>query len=220
MPGSRSPGFSPPRWPRLGRRPNAARAVGGLAPTVVEIPFSWILSPLTRKPTTAITRAQITQRGGAAASSSAGDAKSRQFGVNTATVDLDTGVDVDALNLATFLTTWQSTPRPRQPSLTFNLLARTDSECLVILGVQLAQRVRITGAPVGTPTGALNFVVQGISHRLAVDDRTVSWATAALVGTPTSGPTTPGPWFRWGSSSFRRTPLLGRICRVGCARFP
>jgi hypothetical protein len=182
--GSRAPGFSPPDWPRLGRRTNASRPIGGLPPAVVEIPYAWIATPLTRKPTTAITKAQVTQSGGVVAYSSAPDATARQFGVNTATVTLDTACDADPQNLATFLTTYQGAPRPRQPTLTFNLLARTDAECLIILGVQLAQRVRITGSPAGTPPGAANFVVEGIAHALGVDDRTVIWSTAALIGTP------------------------------------
>jgi len=197
MPGSRAPGFSPPRWPRLGRRRDATRAVGGLAPPVVSIPFSWISPGLVRKPTTAITKAQVTQNSGATSYAAATDAQIRQYGTNTAVTTLDTAVDADAQNLATFLVSYEAVPRPRQPTLVLNLLARTDAECLIILGVQLAQRVTITGAPAGTPPGALNFTVEGISHVLAVDQRTVTWATAALIGATT---TAPGPWFRLGSS--------------------
>lgn len=173
--------------------------VGGLPPPVVEIPFSWIATPLSRKPTVAVTKAQISQSGGATAYSSAPDALVRQFGVNTATVDLETAVDADTANLADMLTTYQAVPRPRQPTLTFNLLARTDAECLIILGVRQTQRVRVVDAPAGTPPGALNFTVEGIAHVLGVEVRTVAWATAALIGTTT---TEPGPWFRWGSSSW------------------
>lgn len=205
MPGSRAPGFSPPRWPRLGRRRDATRPVGGLAPAVVTIPSSWISPGLTRKPTVAVTKAQIAQANGPTYYSSATSAQVAQYGVNTASVTLDTPVDADAQNLATMLTTFQAVPRPRQPTLTFNLLSRTDAECLIILGVQLAQRVVITGAPAGTPPGALNFTVEGISHVLAVDQRTVTWATSALIGTTT---TAPGIWFRLGSSSLGGSDLV------------
>jgi hypothetical protein len=152
---------------------------------------------LSRKPTTAITKAQVTQDGGVTAYASALAATVRRYGVNTARVTLSTAVDADAQNLATMVTTYQAVPRPRQPTLELNLMSRTDAECLVILGVQLAQRVRVIGAPAGTPPGAVNFVVEGIAHRLGVDDRVVTWATAALIGATT---TTPGPWFRWSSS--------------------
>lgn len=172
---------------------------------MVSIPFSWISPGLTRKPTVAVTKAQITQANGPTYYSSATSAQVAQYGVNTASVTLDTPVDADAQNLATMLTTFQAVPRPRQPTLTFNLLARTDAECLIILGVQLAQRVVITGAPAGTPPGALNFTVEGISHVLAVDQRTVTWATSALIGTTT---TAPGIWFRLGSSSLGGSDIV------------
>jgi hypothetical protein len=165
---------------------------------VLQIPYSWIATPLTRQPTSAITKAQITQTNGATAYASASDALVRQYGANVARTDLDTAVDADAQNLASFLVTYEAVPRPRHPTLTFNLLARTDAECLLLLGVTLAQRVRIVQAPVGIPAGLLDFVIEGISHTAAVDNRTVTWATAALIGVTT---TAPGPWFRRGTSS-------------------
>lgn len=205
MPGNRAPGFSPPHWPRLGRRPAASRPIGGLAPAVVEVPFCWIQSSLQRKPTVAITKAQVAQSGGATAYSSATAAQVRQYGVNTAQVTLDSAVDADAQNLATFLTTYQAVPRPRQPQMTFDLTGLTNAQVLLLLGVQLAQRVRIIGAPAGTPPGACNFVIEGIRNVLGVTERTLTWYVAALIGTTT---TDPGPWFRWGSSSFGGTDVV------------
>lgn len=201
MPG---PLYRPQARP-LWRRPWAANTVRpnpALAPDVVLIPFSWIATPLARKPTVAITKAQIGRTDGATAYSSATDALVRQYGANTAETTLDTACDADPQSLAAFLTTYQATPRPRQPTLTFNLLARSDDECLTILGVGLAQRVRITGAPATTPLGALDFVVEGIRHVIAVDQRTVTWSTAALIGVATAAP---GPWFRLGLSQLGGT---------------
>lgn len=187
---------------RLAKTPSGASWTvtpnAGLPPPPVEIPFSWISYQLVRKPTTAITKTQISQAGGTATYSPASAALVRQYGVNTAQVTLDTACDADPQNFASMLATYQSTPRPRQPLLTFNLLNRTDAECLVILGVGLTRRVRITGAPTSQPPGALNFVVEGIRHVIAVEERTVTWSTAALVGTTA---TAPGSWFRLGSSS-------------------
>lgn len=204
MPASRSPGFSPPVWPRLGARRDATRAIGGLAPAVVEIPFSWISPPLVRKPTIAITKAQVTQNGAATAPSWASAAQILQYGLSAALITLDTDCDADPANLATFLTTYEAVPRPRQPTVLFDLLPRTSAEALTILGVGLAQRVRITGAPAGTPPGAVNFIVEGIQHRIS-DRRFVAWATAALVGATTSAP---GPWFRAGSSASGGTDVV------------
>jgi hypothetical protein len=170
--------------------PLQADEVGGLAPAVVLIPFDWISTAIGRKPTTGITKAQIGMANGPTAYSSATPAQVRQYGVSTAQVTLTTDCDADPQNLATFLTTWQAVPRPRQPTLTFDLFdARwaTDANALVVLGVGLAQRVRITGAPAGTPPGALEFTVQGIRHSIGVEQRTVTWSTAALIGTTTTG---------------------------------
>lgn len=195
-----------PRRPWL--RPHAAdgmRAAGGLAPPVLEIPYAWIATTLNRKPTTPITKAAITQKGGLTAKSSATLAQVRQYGAVEARATLDTASDADAGNLATMLTTYRAVPRPRQPTLTFHLLARTDAEALLLLGVTLAQRIRITGAPAGTPPGAVNFTVEGIAHRAAVDVRDLTWATAALIGATT---TEPGPWFRIGSSALGGTDVM------------
>jgi hypothetical protein len=91
-------------------------------------------------------------------------------------------VDADAQNLASFVTTYESTPRPRQPSLSFHLTIRTDDECLKILSVALGTRVRITGAPATWPAGAVTFVVEGIQHTIGIDSRIVEWMTSAPVG--------------------------------------
>jgi hypothetical protein len=168
----------------------SVQPVGGRAPAVLTIPFSWISSPIARKPTIAITKAQIGQDGGATAYSSATAAQVLQYGVNTAQVTLDTACDADPQNLAAQLTTYEAVPRPRQPTLTFDLFDlrwATDANALTILGVDLAQRIRITGAPVGTPLGATEFTVEGIKHVIGVEQRTVTWSTAALIGTTTPG---------------------------------
>jgi len=185
----------------------SVQPVSGRAPSVLAIPFSWISSPIGRKPTIAITKAQIGQDGGATAYSSATAAQVLQYGVNTAQVTLDTACDADPQNLAAQLTTYEAVPRPRQPTLTFDLFDlrwATDANALTILGVELAQRIRITEAPASTPPGALNFIVEGIRHVIGVEQRTVTWSTSALIGTTT---TDPGPWFRWDTSSWGGTDL-------------
>lgn len=158
----------------------------------MEIPYEWIATPVRRRPTTAINSAAISQADGATAYST--DAASiARYGVGSASTTLDTAVDADTRNFAAHLTTYYDTPRPRQPVLAFHLLARTEAECLLLLSVGLARRVRIIHTPAGWPPGAANFVVEGIRHSIAVDGRIVAWATAAIVGVTT---TEPGPWFR------------------------
>lgn len=182
-----------PRWTAWGgvrrgasQAPSAAVATG-VPSDPVEIPYSWISPPLTRRPTTAITKAQISQTGGATSTVSASSATVSQYGVNTAEAQLDTAVDADAFNLATFLTTYESTPRPRQPIVRLILLRRTDDERLKILGVTLGTRVRITDAPTTWPAGAVTFVVEGVRHAITNDFRSVEWMTSAPVGTLTTG---------------------------------
>jgi hypothetical protein len=201
MPGPRSPGFTPPRFPRLGRRRDAAAPVGGLPLPPLEIPYEWVYA-LTRRPTTPANTATITQVGGVTAYST------RTGGVTANGADvsatLTTVVDADPQNLATHLTTFYGTARPRQPVLTFNLYDRTDLECLLLLAVARFRRVRIIHAPATWPPGAANFTVEGFQHVMAVDRRLLSWSTAAIVGTTT---TTPGVWFRRGTSSRGGTDL-------------
>lgn len=169
----------------------------------MEIPYEWLSTPLQRRPTDVVNSAAITQFGAATAYST--DAASiAQYGVGKATATLTTAVDADALNLATHLTTYYDTPRPRQPVLAFNLFSRTEAECELLLSVGLARRVRLVHTPDTWPPGAANFVVEGIRHTIAVDQRIVGWATSALVGTGTSEP---GPWFRWDSSSWDGSDL-------------
>lgn len=178
-----------PRWAtwqlRRGSTPMVPTAAMmlGVPSDPVEIPYTWISPRLTRRPTTAITKAQISQTGGATATASASSTTVSQYGINTATAQLDTAVDADPANLAAFLTTWESTPRPRQPIVRLILLKRTDDECLKVLNVAPGTRVRITGAPATWPAGAVTFVVEGIRHEITNDFRAVDWMTSAPVGT-------------------------------------
>jgi len=169
----------------------------GVAPDAVAIPYAWINRPIVRRPTTAETKAQVAQTGGVTGYASAASATVDQYGVNTFTATLDTAVSADPKNLASFVTTYESTPRPRQPSLSFHLTIRTDDECLKILSVALGTRVCITDAPATWPAGAVSFVVEGINHTVGIDVRLVEWMTSAPIGSVAG---TPGPWFRWDES--------------------
>lgn len=173
------------------------------ATSSVEIPYSWISPPLQRRPSVIVNDATVSQSGGVTAYSNDATSTAR-YGVNAASVQLETSSSADPASLAAFLTTYYAQPRPRQPILQLNLYNRTEPECMRILGVGLAERVRITGAPAGWPPGAVNFTVEGIRHVGAVERRTVEWATAAIVG---SAATDPGPWFRWDASFWDGTDL-------------
>jgi hypothetical protein len=154
-----------------------------------------------RRPTDVINSVAITSALGAEVTRI--DAASiRRYGEGKFTADLNTAVDVDPFNLGTFLMTYYDQPRPRQPTLAFELFSRTEAERWRILRVGLAQRIRITGTPADWPPGAANFTVEGIAHEGALDRRTVVWTTSAIVGTTS---TEPGPWWRWDASSWGST---------------
>jgi len=179
----------------------AGSPVGGLPASPLLIPYEWIGWPVARQPTTAINSATITQDGGVQARAT-NAASITLWTQSTAEATLFTDCDADPANLASFLMTYYSTPRPRQPTLPFNLLARADDECRTLLGAGLGRRVRIVHAPTTWPPGACNFTIEGIRNTIAVDQRLLVWSTAAVVGTTT---TDPGPWFRWDSSSWGGT---------------
>lgn len=193
--GSRTPGFARPDWPRLGRRRQATSAVGGLPLPPVEIPYEWIATPLLRRPTAVINSAAISQA--QAATAYATDAASiARYGVGSASATLSTAVDADTRSFASHLVTYYDTPRPRQPVLLFNLFPRTEAERQLLLSVGLGRRVRIIQTPAVFPPGAANFVVEGIRHTIAVDQRMVAWSTSALIGL--------SPMMQ---DSFNRTPV-------------
>jgi hypothetical protein len=173
-------------------------------PTVTEIPYAWLTYPVISQPTTAYTKAVVSQTGGTTGYATASAATVRRYGASTFTATLDTPVGPDVANLATFVTTYQATPRPRRPVLRVMLYNRTDAEILRVMRLTFGSRVRITGAPANWPPGGANFTVEGIHHKAAVDERWVDLTTSALIGT---APTTPGPWFHWGASSWGGTDI-------------
>lgn len=192
-----------PPWPLLqlliGRRSADfayAPITEGLPPDPVDIPYSWINPPLIRRPTRVINSAVVSQTDGVTAYSTDA-ASTTRYGVGSESETLDTAVDADPANLATHLTTYYSTPRPHQPVVRLSLLRRTEAECLLILSVSLARRVRITDAPATWPAGAVSFVVEGIRHVITPERRDVEWTTSAPIGAVAG---TPGPWFRWDES--------------------
>jgi hypothetical protein len=169
--------------------------------TATLIPYAWISTPLSRRPASAVNAPVVTQPGGAVGYST-NAASITRYGLGAPPITLNTLCTADPGNLATFLTTYQSTPRPRQPVVRLNLIGRTEAECQRILSVGFAQWVQITGAPAAWPPGAANFTVQGFHHVMGVEQRYVDWQTAALIG---ASPTAPGPWFKWDSSSWDGT---------------
>lgn len=197
--GSRAPGFSPPDWPRLGRRVVASPAVGGLAPAPTEIPLLWLSQPLALRMEPPYNEATVN-------SVYAADQDSiDEFGANPFDATLSSAIGDDAGNLATFTVHQRADPRMRVTRLTVDLLYRTDTERRLLLEIRRNRRVRITGVPPEFPEGADSLIVVGITHEVGTAVRRIHYTTQAVIGTV---PGVPGPWFRLGSSALGGTDLV------------
>lgn len=173
---------------------------GGSAPTPTEIPYDWLSPPARWRPDQPRNVATVTRSGGSSAraqdAASVGSVQERPF---QATVDSQ--VTADPRNYAQWIVNYYSDVRQRMPTLTLNLVSRTDVECWRILGRSIGDRIRITGTPVGAnawPDGTTELVIEGVEHRIGGDTRYVVWNTAPVIG-ETAGEA--GPWFRLDSSS-------------------
>jgi hypothetical protein len=172
---------------------------GGHPPAVTEIPYDWLTAPARWRPDQPRNVATVTRAGGSSAraqdAASVDAVQERPF---TATVDSQV-VD-DPRNYATWIVAYYTDVRQRMPTLTLNLVSRTDVECWRILGRSIGDRIRITGTPVGAnawPDGTTELVIEGVEHRIGGDTRYVVWNTAPVIG---AAPGEAGPWFRLGES--------------------
>jgi hypothetical protein len=170
----------------------------------VQIPYSWIATPLSRQPTTAVNSPVVTQAGGTTGYS-VNTTSITKYGYGAPLIEVQTGCTADPAALAGFLTTYLGTPLPRQPVIRLNLMARSDAERQIILGIGFGQWVQITSAPSYWAPGTANFTIIGIHHVMGVETRIVEWSTSALMG---SAPTAPGPWFKLDTSSFDGTDVV------------
>lgn len=183
---------------RLRRRNQYAYIpVGGRPPAPTEIPVCWLTQPLTLRLQRPFTHAEVTTTSGGSARADATTVATYKVFPFEAT--LDTDCDADPSNLAHWAVTYNATPRMTSPLLRMDLLYRTDAERLLVLGVARNKRIKLTGLPTEWPTGADTLIVRGISHTIALDRRVVEWVTSPVVGAAAG---IPGPWFRWGSSSW------------------
>lgn len=197
------PGFSPPRWPRLGRAQRDTGLGTGLPPPPVEIPICWLSNAVRLRLERPYTTAAVSRLGHGAT-----------YDTNTAalalykdlrfTATLDTACSADPAVLASWTVTYRATPLTRSPELTLDLMHRTDEDRVRILAVQRNQRIKLTGVPPEFPVGAADLVVSGITDDIGVFVRRVRWTTRPIVGVT---PGTPGPWFRVGHSIVGATDI-------------
>ncbi len=199
------PRYSAPRHHKLRRRPRAGSIpVAGRPNAPTDIPACWFSQPLQLRLDRPINHAEVAQADGITARVDNTASIATNRGVFPFTATLSTAVDADATNLAHWTVTYNGTARMRSPLLALNLLPRTDAEKLLILGVTRGERIRITDLPVEWPASAKTLVIAGITHRASVFGRVVEWTTAPVIGSVDG---IPGPWFRWGTSSWGGTDI-------------
>ncbi len=208
--------------------------VAGRPDAPLAVPVCWFSQPLQLRLDRPINHAEVTQVGGNTARADNATSITTYGGVFPFAATLTTAVDADATNLAHWTVTYNGTPRMRSPLLVLNLLYRTDAEKLQILGVARGERIRLTGLPNEWPTSARTLVIAGVTHTTSVAGRIVEWTTAPVIGTTTYESSwaqllnnyatwqdvlnaratwlsllnpvdSPGPWFRWGTSSWGGT---------------
>ena len=177
----------------------------GLGPQfTVEIPWTWLSGPLRFRPDPPLNAAAVTTSGGGTAYASDRDSID-QRGQRSFTHTTYSDNDKDAANLAAWIVEYYHNPRVRLAQSVLILNKRTPSECRKILRREIGDRIHITGTPVGWPEGATQLVIEGITHRSAVDVRTVTWSLSPLIGV---NPDVAGPWFRLGVSQLGGDDVL------------
>lgn len=196
------PAATRPAWPRLGRRRGAYPPTG--APRPFEIPICWLTQPVTLRLEQPFTTAAISRDDGTTARD-ASAANRLEYGDFPFAAELHTATTTDAANLAHWTITHRSTPRMRSPQLSINLLFRTDTEKVALLRIPRWSRITITGVPPEFPEGASSLVVAGMKHEIGIGVRMLRIVTAPVIGTT---PGVPGPWFRYGSSSWGGADLI------------
>ena len=169
-------------------------------PAATVIPWSWLAGPVRFRQVKPLTFAAVSKATGGTAESSVTADEQTEF-----TAVLDTANEVDAPNLAHFVTTYYDTPRTRLASVVFVLNARTTTEIWTILGVGIGDRFTIPDVPVGWPSGASSLVVEGVQHMSDGEQRVVVWSTSPLIGEAVGSV---GPFFRVGVSALGGTALL------------
>lgn len=200
-------------WARTHRNlpgPLLGRESDGSPLPPVEIPYSWLrvgVAWWSERPRTSVS---VSVTGGSTANLFDATSTTEYGDLNySATLDTDTAADAPAL--AKWVLTYyavQPGAVPRQRFLQLPLVplnARTTAEQQLILGVSIGRRIRITNPPTTWPAGLSEQVVEGIAHSVGADERTVTWRTSPVVGSPNG---TSGPWFRLGTSTWGGSDVI------------
>jgi hypothetical protein len=119
---------------------------GGYPPPPTQIPHGWLTPPARWRPAPPANTAAVTRTGGST-DRSTDRASVLAIGERPYTATLNTTVVDDPIHLATYVTTYYTTPRQRMPEILLNLVGRTPTECWRILSRRIGDRISIVGAP-------------------------------------------------------------------------
>ncbi|RGC68417.1 hypothetical protein C5N14_13605 [Micromonospora sp. MW-13] len=156
-------------------------------PVAMQIPFGWIgyrgLRYRPDKPTTDVT---ATRTGGGTVRRS-DRARAQRYGVTGQQYELDTAIDADPANLASWALAAHGQSRTRAPSIRLSMLRRSVAERKALLRLRVGDRIQLTGLPAGSPDDVGHLIVQGIQHTIGPGRRRViEFNTSPLLG-PTAG---------------------------------
>lgn len=172
------------------------------APTPVVIPYTWISPPVRFRADQPINDPAITVAGSSGAAHAFNATSVSRYGDYGQPVTLTTAVAADADSLASWYSANYADFRMRCPSLTINLLSGLlqSTDVQKVLGVKIGDRLVISNAPATWPQGTNTLFVEGIDKQMLIDRcRYITFNTSPVIGT---NPGTPGPYFRWGSSTW------------------
>lgn len=170
-------------------------------PAPVVIRYAWLSPPFRSRADQPINDPAVTIAGGGTAHSPNATSIAR-YGDFGFPVTLNTAVAADADALAGWLSTNYADFRMRSPSLTVNLLngSLQPADIQRLLAVKIGDRIVIPDAPATWPQGSASLFVEGISRQILIDRcRYITFNTSPVIGTT---PGVPGPWFRWGASTW------------------
>lgn len=161
----------------------------------MQIPFGWIgRGGLRYKPDRPVTDVTVTRTGGGTVRRS-DPVRARRYGVTGQQYQLDTAIDEDPSNLASWALAAFGQMRTRCPSIRINMLRTgiTVAERKQMLRLKVGDLIELTGLPAGSPDDVPWLIIQGIKHTIGPGRRrTIEFNTSPLLG-PTPGVPPPCP---------------------------
>lgn len=133
-------------------------------PVTMRIPFGWIERGGVRyRPDRPLTDAVASRPDGGTAR--AVDQRLRaRYGISSRSVTLETAIDADLANWASWTVRAHGEPRTRCPILRLDLLRRAPADRAALTKLRVGDRIELTGMPPGSPEDVPHLIVQGIRH--------------------------------------------------------